>query len=117
MSDLMRTEEDWIERIVWDAVWNNGDPKDDVECSWDHALEYEAEFGPMVPQTVRAAGEIRARFDELVRRVTEAEHALDRIWQIGIDADPEDPAFSPMGALETITDIASDFGHEEAHAD
>jgi hypothetical protein len=47
--------------------------------------------------------------DELVRRLNEAERALDRIWQIGIEADETDPAFSAMGALETITDIASDF--------
>ena len=34
---------DWIERIIWDAIWGNDDPDDPVECSWDQALEYEEE--------------------------------------------------------------------------
>ena len=54
---------------------------------------------------------------ELVRRLSEMEQALDRIWKIAMEYDAEVPTFSAAGALETIADIASDFEEVAPHAD
>jgi hypothetical protein len=64
---------DWLERIIWDAVWHNkpGDPPEEF-CSWDHALEYEEEFGTMVPETIRAAGRIRSHLFLDARKSSES---------------------------------------------
>lgn len=58
---------DWIERIIWDAMWHRTGvvTEEEGDCTWDEALEYEAEFGDLVPQVVRAAARIRDRLAAL----------------------------------------------------